>query len=116
MSVADRLAGLSPEQRALFEKLREKQRKAAARPPQPPPVPSGPSKSPARPDALRLKCAACQTPMRVPLKVLAGKAELPVKCPNAECGKIIRLKKSARPAAKAAGAPRPKEENVNYDD
>ncbi|MFL6199848.1 MAG: amino acid adenylation domain-containing protein, partial [Thermoanaerobaculia bacterium] len=41
----DRLAGLSPEQRALFEKLREKQRKAAARPPQPPPVPrvSGPT-------------------------------------------------------------------------
>ncbi len=38
MSVADRLAGLSPEQRALFEKLREKQRKAAARPSQPPPV------------------------------------------------------------------------------
>ena len=36
MSVADRLAGLSPEQRALFEKLREQQRKA--RPPQPPPV------------------------------------------------------------------------------
>ncbi|MEA2563438.1 MAG: hypothetical protein QOH06_4942 [Acidobacteriota bacterium] len=38
MSIADRLAGLSSEQRALFEKLREKQRKAAARPPQPPPV------------------------------------------------------------------------------
>ncbi|HEX6861534.1 MAG TPA: condensation domain-containing protein, partial [Thermoanaerobaculia bacterium] len=38
MSVADRLAGLSPEQRALFEKLREKQRKDAARPSPPPPV------------------------------------------------------------------------------
>ncbi|MFL6199847.1 MAG: amino acid adenylation domain-containing protein [Thermoanaerobaculia bacterium] len=36
MSVADRLAGLSPEQRALFEKLRDQQRKA--RPPQAPPV------------------------------------------------------------------------------
>jgi amino acid adenylation domain-containing protein len=40
MSVADRLAGrlsaLTPEQRALFEKLREKQCQAAARPPQPP--------------------------------------------------------------------------------
>ena len=48
MSVADRLADLSPEQRALFEKLREKQRKAAAQFPQraqPPPVPrvSGPT-------------------------------------------------------------------------
>jgi amino acid adenylation domain-containing protein len=39
MSVSERLAGLSPEQRALFEKLREKQRQAAVRPPQPPPVP-----------------------------------------------------------------------------
>jgi amino acid adenylation domain-containing protein/non-ribosomal peptide synthase protein (TIGR01720 family) len=41
MSLTDRLSALSPEQRALFETLREKQRqaaKAAARPPQPPPV------------------------------------------------------------------------------
>ncbi|MES1244341.1 MAG: amino acid adenylation domain-containing protein [Acidobacteriota bacterium] len=41
MSLTDRLAALSPEQRALFETLREKQRHAAgivARPPQPPPV------------------------------------------------------------------------------
>src|SRR5215211_3955932 len=39
MSLTDRLSVLSPEQRALFETLREKQRKAAAaRPPQPPPV------------------------------------------------------------------------------
>ena len=38
MSLTDRLSVLSPEQRALFEKLREQQRKAAARPPQPPPV------------------------------------------------------------------------------
>ena len=37
MSLTDRVASLTPEQRALFEKLREKQRKAAARP-QPPPV------------------------------------------------------------------------------
>ncbi|HEX3126989.1 MAG TPA: amino acid adenylation domain-containing protein [Thermoanaerobaculia bacterium] len=36
--MTDRLAALSPEQRALFETLREKQRKAAARPPQLPPV------------------------------------------------------------------------------
>ena len=39
MSVADRIASLAPEQRALFEKLREKQRQAAARPPQPPAIP-----------------------------------------------------------------------------
>jgi hypothetical protein len=77
-----------------------------------------PAKTPARPDVLRLKCAACQTPMRVPLKVLAGKTELPVKCPNAQCGKITRLKKGVRPAAKAAGVPKPKpnQENMSYDD
>ncbi|MEO6191376.1 MAG: amino acid adenylation domain-containing protein [Thermoanaerobaculia bacterium] len=40
MSVADRLAALTPEQRALFEALREKQRRAARlqQPPQPPPI------------------------------------------------------------------------------
>ncbi|HWM91382.1 MAG TPA: amino acid adenylation domain-containing protein [Thermoanaerobaculia bacterium] len=38
MSVTDRISALTPEQRALFEKLREKQRKAVARPPQQPPV------------------------------------------------------------------------------
>jgi amino acid adenylation domain-containing protein len=37
MSVADRIASLTPEQRALFEKLREKQRKAS-RTHQPPPI------------------------------------------------------------------------------
>ncbi|HYO12187.1 MAG TPA: condensation domain-containing protein [Thermoanaerobaculia bacterium] len=40
MSVSDRLASLTPEQRALFEALRARQQKAAPRrPPQPPPVP-----------------------------------------------------------------------------
>jgi len=38
MSLTDRISALTPEQRALFEKLREKQRQAA-RPPQPPPIP-----------------------------------------------------------------------------
>ena len=41
VSVTERIASLTPEQRALFEKLREKQRQAAARPPQPPPIPRG---------------------------------------------------------------------------
>jgi hypothetical protein len=39
MSVTDRIGALTPEQRALFEKLRQKQPKAVARPPQPPPIP-----------------------------------------------------------------------------
>jgi hypothetical protein len=38
VSVLDRLGALSPEQRALFEALREKQKKAQAAPRQPPPM------------------------------------------------------------------------------
>jgi len=55
--------------------------------------------------------------MRVPAKVLAGKNELPVKCPNPKCGKITRLKKTVKPAEKAT-APKPnkREENMNYGD
>src|SRR5436305_13882286 len=36
MSLTDRISALAPEQRALFEKLREKQRKAASAPQAPP--------------------------------------------------------------------------------
>ncbi|MEZ5425681.1 MAG: M48 family metalloprotease [Pyrinomonadaceae bacterium] len=69
-------------------------------------------------DVLRVKCATCQTPMKIPVKVLEGKEELPVKCPNAKCGKITRLKKNAKPAEKAETAPKPAnfEENMNYGD
>ncbi len=80
-------------------------------------APQVPAKPQAEPDVIRLKCATCQTAMRVPLKVLAGKAELPVKCPNPKCGKITRLKKNTKPAEKAS-APKPnkREENIDYGD
>ncbi len=68
---------------------------------------------PAAPDIIKLKCATCQTPMRVPLKVLEGKQELPVKCPK--CGKITRIKKSVKPAENAPTKIN-KEENLNYGD
>jgi len=83
----------------------------------------------AKPDSLKVKCATCQTPMRVPLKVLEGKKELPVKCPK--CGKITRLKMNPKPPATAAiatAAPKPKpkktarkpkkseEEKIDYGD
>ncbi len=79
---------------------------------------TAPPKPADQPDVIKLKCAACQTPMRVPLKVLEGKKELPVKCPNQKCGKITRLKKSMKPAEKAEIAPKPKknEENIDYGD
>ncbi len=75
------------------------------------------TKPPAQTDVIKLKCATCQIPMRVPLKVLEGKKELPVKCPK--CGKITHLKKKIKPAEKAANAQQPKinkEENLNYGD
>lgn len=89
-----------------------------------PPVPPKPAASPAppkpaaEPEVIKLKCATCQTPMRVPLKVLEGKKELPVKCPNPKCRKITHLKKKIKPAEKAANAlPKiNKEENLNYGD
>jgi len=96
-------------------------------------APKAPPKPAAKADVLKLKCATCQTPMQVPLKVLAGKSELPVKCPNLNCGKITRLKKNVRPAENVAVAPKqkrtaapkrkpaapkqkPDEENLNYVD
>ena len=80
-------------------------------------APKTPAQSNAESDVIKLKCATCQTAMRVPAKVLADKNELPVKCPNPKCGKITRLKKKIKPAEKAA-APKPnkKEENINYGD
>ena len=81
-------------------------------------APKAQSKPAGEPDVIRLKCATCQAPMRVPAKVLAGKNELPVKCPNPKCGKITRLKKKTKPALKSQPAPKPnrKEENMNYGD
>lgn len=62
----------------------------------PSPKPALPAKPAQKSDVINLKCATCQTPMRVPLKVLEGKKELPVKCPK--CGKITRLTKKDKPA------------------
>jgi Zn-dependent protease with chaperone function len=64
--------------------------------------PAPASKAPSPADVLKIKCATCQTVMLVPLKVLNGKDELPVKCPNKKCGKITRLKKTIKPPAVAA--------------
>jgi len=71
-------------------------------------------------DELRFKCASCGTPMRVPKSVLAGKTELPVKCPAADCGKITRLNKNIKKAGDASAQQlkqlKRKEENLNYGD
>jgi len=84
-----------------------------AAPPKPPPTANAPQKS----DAINMKCATCKTPMRVPLKVLEGKKELPVKCPK--CGKITRLTKknqTAQPSPKNQLPKINKQENMDYGD
>lgn len=66
------------------------------------------------PDVLRVKCATCGTNMRIPLSVLEGKSELPVKCPNAKCGAVSRLKKNAKAEKTAAERGPKKQEALNY--
>jgi Zn-dependent protease with chaperone function len=51
-------------------------------------------KKPAK-DFLRLKCLACGTTLRVPRVVLEGKNDLNVRCANAQCGKVVRLKRKS---------------------
>lgn len=74
-----------------------------------PPKPAGDQKDQ---DIVRIKCSGCGTAMRVPKRVLAGKTELPVRCPDAKCGTVTRLKKNTRPAPDAKKL----QENMNYGD
>lgn len=76
------------------------------------------AKSAAKDDDLKIKCSDCQTAMRVPLKVLEGKKQLAIRCPNEKCKKITTIKKSIKssPAAKPAPMPNKQERNINYDD
>ncbi|MEW6126224.1 MAG: M48 family metallopeptidase [Acidobacteriota bacterium] len=65
------------------------------------PAPASPAVAPPQTkpadDALRIICSACRTPMRIPRSALAGKAALNVRCPNAQCAKIVTLKKQPAP-------------------
>ena len=67
-------------------------------------------------ELLRFKCSTCGTPMKIPRKALEGKAELPVKCPDAKCGAITRLKKNAKAREGTEGRGPNKQENLNYGD
>jgi Zn-dependent protease with chaperone function len=72
---------------------------------------------PAAPGAdLRVKCAGCGTPMKIPVEVLAGKAKLSAKCPNTACGKITVIKKKQKPAESKTPPAKLREENQNYGD
>lgn len=67
---------------------------------------------------VRIKCSGCGTALRIPAAVLAGKSELPVRCPDAKCGTVTRLRKNTRSADKAPASPKPNrmEEHLNYGD
>ncbi len=84
-------------------------------------IKAGAPKQPPKPaaadaDILRIKCATCGASMKVARKALVGKHELPIKCPNAKCGAITRLKKNVK-RAQTDEAQRPKkEESLNYGD
>lgn len=53
-------------------------------------------------DEIKMKCAGCGAPMRVPRKAFAGKEQIGVRCPNPKCGKIatLKIKKNPAPAAR----------------
>lgn len=61
---------------------------------------------------LRIKCATCQTPIRVPSKIIEGKQQISVRCPNVECGKVITIKKQIKPAPAGSKTPAPMPENT----
>ncbi|MCO6510848.1 MAG: M48 family metallopeptidase [Aridibacter famidurans] len=67
-------------------------------------------------ETLKINCSACGIAIRVPLKVLEGKSELPVRCPEAKCRAITRLKKSVKKTKEAESAVRSETagRNLNY--
>jgi predicted Zn finger-like uncharacterized protein len=70
--------------------------------PPPPPKPARPAKPDAAANFLRIVCARCQTPMRIPHSVLAGKSSLNVRCPN--CQTVVTLRPKSVAPSPAPGA------------
>lgn len=79
-------------------------------------APKAPPKQQADPEILRFKCSACGIAMRIPKAALAGKNELPVKCPDAKCKAITRLTKNTKAGGNSVPRLTKKEENLNYGD
>ncbi len=71
-----------------------------------PESPSSSAKStlPAVSADIRTKCSACATPLRIPAKILEGKQQISVRCPNAACAKVIVFKKKPDSAASKTAA------------
>ena len=101
------------------KKLAPQPQPPAGKPVAPGPVRSGASARPAdtRPaaspaaaptDSVRIVCTKCQTAMRIPQAVLAGKTSLNVRCPN--CQNVLTLSRKAAasdPAVASAGQATP---------
>lgn len=70
-------------------------------------------------DIIRMKCSTCGTPMRIPSKVLEGKSQMAIRCPDPKCGKTTYLKKKTTPAPKgdqiSNKAQREIERNMSYE-
>jgi len=64
---------------------------------------SAPAQAPA--DSIRVLCNKCQTPMRIPLAVLRGKASLNVRCPKCQNVFTLRPKPASQSASPQAPAP-----------
>jgi Zn-dependent protease with chaperone function len=69
---------------------------------------------------IKAKCPTCGVGFRIPLKAFEGKQQINVRCPNAECGKVVTLKKKSNIASSDKKNPSKKpttlERNLNYDD
>lgn len=65
---------------------------------------------------LRIKCSSCSTPIRIPRKILEGRSELPVRCPDADCRAITRIRKSVKKTSEqqSAGKAEAAGRDMNY--
>ncbi len=77
-------------------------RKRILPPPPPRPAKTGASAQKPAGEFLRIACAKCQTPMRIPRAVLEGKTSLIVRCPN--CENVVTLRPRPVAPSPAPGA------------
>jgi len=79
-----------------------------------PPKTKAPPKTilPAR--ELKIKCSACQAPLRIPAEILKGKPRLSVKCADIKCGKITVIHKNNTKPEKREAPAKIRQENQNY--
>lgn len=98
-----------------YAPLPQPQAKPVQTPTPPKAVANEPKKTAAASNELKIKCAACAAPMRIPQKVFAGKTQINVRCPNAKCGKISTLKFKQNAAQKREASPNKLERNLMCD-